>query len=167
MKVRGSHLAWGVLAVAVVVWAVSRWAPDDERAIRRQLGLLEDLIAKAEGENDLAGANKVRRVGDLFTPEFEIRIEPYAQVVRDRGELLRVAMAYRSRSSTVALTFRDEELDVDSAAGTAELAAVAVVSGDGLRRESYRLRIGWRREEGEWLIRRVAVVEVLEGSPWI
>lgn len=166
MKVRGSHLLWGVLAVAVAAWAASRLGGGDEGRIRRQLGRLEDLVAKAEGESDLAGANKVRKIGDLMTPEFEIRIEPYGQVVRDRGELLRVAMAYRSRSRTIDLDFRDQELDVEARTRTAELQAVAVVSGDGRRRETYRVAVGWSEEGGEWRIRRIDVIEVLEGSPF-
>lgn len=166
MRIRGSHLAWGVLAVAAAVWAVSRMGSDDERAIRRQLGRLEDLVAKAEGESNLEGANKVRRIGDLLTPEFEIHVEPYGQTVRDRRELLRVAMAYRARSSTVALSFRDEDLEVDPRSRTARLDAVALVSGDGLRHERYRVTMGWSEEGGEWLVHRLAVLEILEGSPF-
>lgn len=165
MKLRGSHVAWGLLAAAAVAWAVSHMGPGDERRIRRQLDRLADLVAKSAGESELAGANKVRQIGNLLTPEFEIRIEPYSEVVRDRRELLRVAMAYRARSPAIGLAFRDQDLKVDPRSRTAELAAVAVVSGDDLRRESYRVAIGWSRDDGEWLIRRIDVVEVLEGSP--
>ncbi len=164
MRIRGSHLLWGALAVAVVAWAVSRLGSDDTRRIRQRLGEVERLIEKAEGESNLAGAGKVRRLGELFAPELEILIEPYSEQVSDRSELRRVVMGYRSRAATIAVAFRDRELEVDAGGRRARLDAVAAVSGDGDRRESYRVAIDWEKLGDEWLIRRIDVLEVL-GDP--
>lgn len=162
MTIRASHLLWVVLAVAVAVWAVARLGSDDARRIRRRLGELERLIEKAEGESNLVGAGKVRRLGELFAPELEVAIEPYSQTVSGRSELARVTMAYRSRSAAIDVAFRAVELDVDAASRTARLDAVAVLSGDDARRESYRVSFAWQKLGDEWLIRRVDVLEVLE-----
>ncbi len=156
-----------LLVVAAAVWAV-RYFLGDEARIRRQLGELEELVGKAEGEGDLIGANKVRKIGELFTQDFEITIPPYSVSVRDRGDLMRVVMLYRSRTKSATLGFRDVETTIDGASRNAEMGAVAILSGhDGTttRRESYRVALSWSQVEGEWLIRRLEVSEVLEGTP--
>ena len=165
MKIRGSQLLWVVLAAAAVIWAGSRLLGGEARKIRRQLAELEQLIEKEEGESNLIGANKVRRIGELLAPQFEIDIVPYSQVVRDRQQLLRVAMGYRSRSATIEVDFRQHEIDVDAAARSASHRAVAVLSGRDRGRESYRIAFQWTEIEGEWLVRRIDVLEVLEGVP--
>ncbi len=164
MKIRGSQLLWIVLAAAAVVWAASRFLGGETQRIRRQLAELEQLIEKAEGENNLIGANKVRRIGELMAPQFEIEIVPYSQVVRDRQQLLRVAMGYRSRSPTIEVDFRDQEIEVDTARRSASHRAVAVLSGQGRGQESYRVAFQWTQIEGEWRLRRIDVLEVLEGA---
>lgn len=166
MKVRGSQVAGIALAVAVAAWAFTRFGPGDARVIRQKLGTLEDQIAKDDGESNLAGAAKARQIGELLTPQFEIVIVPYSETVTSRQELLRLAMAYRSRSSRVGLAFRDERLEIDPAARTARLDAVAALSGDDQRRESYRVAFDWEKSGGDWLIRRIEVLEVLEGAPF-
>lgn len=165
MKLRGSHLLALALGVAIAVWAVTRLGSGDARAIRQKLGELEALIEKDAGEGNLAGAAKARQIGDLLTSQFEIVIVPYSEKISDRRELARVALAYRSRSRTVGLDFRDQELEIDPSGRNARLAAVAALSGDDLRRESYRVAIDWEKSGGDWLIRRVEVLEVLEGAP--
>lgn len=165
MTIRGSHLLWIALAAAVAVWAVGRIGSGDARAIRRNLARLEDLIQKESGESHLAGADKARRIGDLLTPQFEIDIVPYSEKITDRRELVRVALAYRSRSRTVGLDFRDQRLEIEPAARTARLDAVATVSGDDRRHERYRVALDWQKSGRDWLIRRITVLEVLEGAP--
>lgn len=171
MNERGSgmlpKLLLALIVVAVAFWAVQHFLSDEAR-IRRQLGELEDLVGKAEGEGDLIGANKVRKMGDLFTQDFEVSVPSYSVSVRDRGELMRVAMLYRSRTKTATLGFRDVDVAVDKATRTAEMSAVATLSGNdgnGPRRESYRVALSWTQVQGEWLIRRLEVLEILEGTP--
>ena len=132
-----------LIVLAAAFWAVRHYLSDEAR-IRRQLSELEDLVGKAEGEGDLIGANRVRKMGDLFTQDFEVSVPPYSVSVRDRGELMRVAMLYRSRTNTATLGFRDIDVSIDKVSRIAEVGAVAVLSGnDGTspRRESYRVAI--------------------------
>lgn len=165
MKLRPSHLLLIALAGAAAIWAFNRFGPSDARLIRKQLSVLEDLIAKDGKESNLVSVDKARRLGDLLTPEFEVDVAPYSERVTNRQELARLTLAYRSRSRSVWLEFRDEELEIDPAGRTARLDAVAAVSGDDLRRESYRVAIDWEKSGGDWLIRRVEVLEILEGGP--
>jgi hypothetical protein len=165
VRIRGNQLLWIALAAAVAVWAVGRLGSGDARILRQKLARLEELIEKVSGENNLTGADKARRIGDLLTPQFEIDVVPYAEKISDRRELVRVAMAYRSRSRTVGLDFRDQELEIDPAGRSARLDAVAAVAGDDGRRESYRVAVDWEKSGRDWLIRRVTVLEVLEGAP--
>ena len=165
MKLRPSHLLWIVLVLAAGAWIWSRLGSADQRVIRQKLSRLESLIEKDGSENNLVDANKVRQIGDLLTPEFEVDVVPYSQKVTNRQELMRLAMGYRARSQKVGVDFRDEELTIDAASRSARLAAVVVVSGGEMRRESYRVAMDLEKSGSDWLIRRVEVLEVLEGSP--
>ncbi len=159
--VKAYHVLFLVIVIAAAVWAVSHWR-SDERQIRRQLGQLAELLEKPAGESALAGANQVRQIGDLLTTNFEIDIAPYGQVVRDRQELLRTAMGYRSRVETAGLAFRGVEIELGNAGRTATLQAVAVLSGRdaaGPRRDAYRVALDWVEQGGEWKISRIDVVE--------
>lgn len=165
MKSRSIQLLYAVLIVAVAFWIWSQWS-SDRRRIQRQLGRLQDLIEKTGDENSLTAANKARQVGNLMTREFEIGLEPYAGVVTDRARLSQVVLGYRDASSRIGLDFRDQELGLDETHGFADMTLVATVTGaiDGNSyRERYRLRLRWIEEEGEWLIQRVDLLEVLEG----
>ena len=165
-KPRARQIVWIVLAAGILTWAALRLLPSDARRINARLDELASLVEKTAGEGQLVGAGKGRKIGELLTPSFEIVITPYGERVTDRGELLRLSLAYRSGTSTVDADFRDRRLEIGPAGRTATLETVAVLSGrDGEipRREAYRVTIAWRLDGGQWLIERLEVLEVLEG----
>ncbi len=162
-----SRWLYVVLALAVGAWLLTTLG-GEERRIRGRLTELGDLLEKDNDESPLAAAEKSRRVGLLFTRDFEIRLEPFQQVVTDRRQVTRTMLGYRSRFGKVSVGFRDEQLEIDEAAGRADLALTAVVSASrdgGPSREAYRLAFHLRKVEGEWLIERADLLEVLEGAP--
>ena len=149
----------------MALWIGNQWS-SDRRRIERQLGKLQDLIEKTGKESALVAANKAREVGLLLTREFELHLEPYAGVVTDRARLSQVVLGYRNSAASIGLEFRDRDLGLDPDLGIGDMTTVAVVTGSlgGDRyRERYRLRLRWIEEEGEWLIQRVDLLEVLEG----
>lgn len=163
---RAAPVLYALLALAVAYWLVQGWN-SDRRRIGRQLDELRELVEKTGPENDLAAANKARQVGDLLARDFELHLEPYGPVVTDRQRLMQVTLGYRRRAERIGLDFHDREFTVDPRLRVADLTTTATLTGrtaGSAYRELYRLRLGWVEEEGEWRIRRVELLEVLDGS---
>ncbi len=159
-----AYLLYAVLALAVGIWLYNSWS-SDRRRIERQLDGFRSLIEKEGEESALTAANKARQVGELLTRDFALHLEPYAGVVTDRRELVRVILGYRTRASRIGLDFRDRDLALDETLKIGDMALVAALGGvaDGQRyREGYRLRLRFVPEDGEWRIQRVDLLEVLE-----
>ena len=167
MSSKVTYLLYALLAAGVALWLFSRW-DGDRRRIERQLTTLQELIENDDGESALSGASKARQIGDLLTRDFELLLEPFSSAISDRGRLAQATLAYRNRAQRVRLEFSDRELEIDDRLRVADMTVVAAVSGaaDGRSfRESYRIAIRWAIEEGEWRMRSVELLEVLEGLP--
>lgn len=170
MKGRSGQVLMAVLILVAMVGALRYWF-SEERRIRARLGQVEEYLGKPEGEGDLIGANKARKLGELFTPDFEISIPQYDISVSDRGELVRVALLYRSRAKSATASFSPGEINIDGSGVNATVQVTATLTGNDegtRRRESYRVAIDWAKDSREgWLIRRLEVLEVLEGNPFL
>jgi hypothetical protein len=80
---------------------------------------------------------------------------------------MQVTLGYRRRAERIGLDFHDRELTVDPRLRVADLTTTATLTGrtaGSAYRERYRLRLGWVEEEGEWRIRRIELLEVLDGT---
>lgn len=156
-----------LIAVAAAVWAY-QWWHGDERRLRSRLGELADLISKSEGENQLTAVNQPRRLGLFLAEPFEIRLEPFGQVLSDRQQLQQAFFAYRGGFAEISADFAVEKLTIDPATRLATMETVATLSGErtggGPARDAYRLRLGWVENAGEWQLREVVLVEVLGGG---
>ncbi len=169
MKLKTVHGLYGLLAIGVGLW-IYQQLDSEERRIRGQLAALQDLIEKDGPENDLVAVNKARLLGELFSSDFEAHILPLSTSLSDLQGLMQIALQYRRQHDRISLDFRDQELSVDRHLQRAEMAAVAVITGarGGLSQERYRMRFEWIAEDDAWRIRRLEVLEVLEGSPaWL
>lgn len=167
MKPRAASLVWALVAVGAAVW-VWQWWHGDERRLRSRLGELADLISKSEGENQLTAANNARLLGFFLAELFEIRLEPFGQVVRDREQLQQAFFAYRAGFGQITADFAVENLEIDAATRLAAMEVVATLTGErasgGPARERYRLRLGWVETAREWQLREVVLVEALGGG---
>ena len=152
------------LAVAAVLgaaWVFFGVWNSDARRIGRQLSILQKLAAKTALENDLEGANRARRITDLFALEFELRAEPENYATSSRQDLVRAVMLYRRRSRNLLVQVSREELFVERDGRSAtHYALVEFVNdlGDFAGTESYPLRIEWVMEDGDWRIRRLELL---------
>lgn len=155
-------LLYAAVAIGAAVW-LAFFLLGEERQVRARLGELQQILDKADGESQLVGVNKARRLGEMFTAQFVIDLAPFGLTVDNRQDLMRTAAGYRGRSAEVGVEFREESLTLDG--DRAEHGLVATVTGARGGREAYRLHIQWAREEGEWKIARLDVLEVLEGNP--
>ena len=166
MQGRASYFLYALLALAAGVWLFSQMGGEKRRLMKRLEGLGE-LVEKSGEESDLVAANKARNVGLLFARDFAIDLQGRARgAVTERARIAQVMMRYRSPPSRIDLTFRDVEVEMNEAASTADMTAVATASAtvDGepsVRR--FRLAFHWVKEEREWVIQRAELVEELAG----
>lgn len=167
MKIRLPTLLYAVVALVAVVWLI-RYLTSEERRIHRQLAALQELIEKEGPESNLAQVDRARRLGDLLTEAFEIRVDPLGRSLSDRRQLGQLFVQYRAGPQRIELSFFDEELEIEAQLGVAVMELVALVAahgGDRLQRERYRLRFAWSKEEGTWRIRQIEVLEILDAPP--
>lgn len=158
MPVRPIRLLWLALAVGVAVWAWTAWASEEVR-IHRRLAALVGAIERSPGEGDLVGAAKANKLASLFAQPFSVEVIPEGLSLDDRGRLQQVVWSYRSGRRRIGLDFRGRETTLGEGARAAETTATAVVSGEPGEREGFRVRFSWVREDGDWRIRRLEVLE--------
>lgn len=127
-------------------------------------------MTKEGPEEQIAAWGTAREVGSLFAPGFVVLAEPYEAKITDLRRLVSSVHRYRTTGRAVGLVIGDREIEIRD--DTAESTFVATVTlrreGRDPARESYRIVARWQREDGEWLIGHLALVEVLEGpaGPW-
>lgn len=165
-------LALAGLAIALGTWWFHSWYTSPERRIVRQLGRIQKLIAKAPGESNLTALGKARAATDLFASEFEFEAAAFDFHTRDRQRLISGIHHYRSRAQTILMQLAEREISVDAAAGRASSHVTThfiTKTRDVAGREAYRFQINWLREEGEWRMDYVRLLEVIDEPPqsWI
>ncbi len=155
-----------VVLVLVGVLFYLNWR-GDRRQILRRLDRLEELMSKRGPEESLASFGIVREVSSFFVDGFAARAEPWEGSLTDRKELTGALMRYRSSAQVIDAEIGNRELEIDSDLGLATLLAVSnVVMDFGGRKgqERRKVRIEWVREEGDWWIREVELLEPLGGG---
>ena len=153
----------GVLAVAVSGWL---WWRSDERRIGRALERLERACEKEGPEGALSLLGRTQTILDAFAPGFRVSARPYEGTLTDARELAGVIHRYRALSDRIRVRDAERRIEVQPN-GTAEMSALFAVdgSGDGRKgRESFRAQLYWVEVDGDWKIREVEVVEVVERS---
>ncbi|MEO8276063.1 MAG: nuclear transport factor 2 family protein [Thermoanaerobaculia bacterium] len=155
-----------LLAVVVTLFATYRWWASDQRRIRARFASLQTELEKSGKEGTLDRFAHARAVDKLFADGFVIRAQPYEGTLTDRQELMAVVDRYRESAETVRVGASDVLLTVRENA-TAEMSAIVEAVGEragGPGRERLRLRIAWRKDDGEWRIQELEVLEVLDSS---
>ena len=156
-----------VLAVGGGIWWAVRALAGDEQKIRRCFSRLSELIDKREGESLILAAARGQALGNLFTDDFEARLElaEFSGHVSPE-EIVAHAVRARSQFSRLELRFADLQVRVLPKGREAETAAVATLSGRSLSgadwgTETRLLRCRLRKgDDGHW---RVMAAELTQG----
>ena len=164
---KSSRLLYGALAAAVLVWGLMSLGGDDESAIRAQLDRVSDLVSKEPGEKALESADRARRLVELFTEDFEVKLDPVGVRVANGPELARPFVGMRRQAERLDVSFDVDELEVADDFPTASMTATATVSGrvqGELRRESFRVVLAWKKQGRDWRIESLHVTERVDGG---
>lgn len=172
MKSITVRLLYGAVALGFVVWLVQSGVFDsDERDVRRQLGQLRELLEKEGGEEAGTAERKARRIGALYTREFEFHLKDSSshRVLTDRDELEKEYLGYYRGADAIKVVFRDQELAVDESRRTAEMKLEAIVTsswegGDHKGRDLWNLELAWVEEDGEWRMHRCLIESLDSGA---
>lgn len=153
-----------LLAVVLVVSFV--WWRSDRRRLASRLNEAIEQVSKEGPEDQLTTFGKMRRLVGLFAPGFVVLGGAYEGSISDAQQLAGVVASYRSTVSELRFVVRHRTLELDATRGTAQMLLTldSISRGEGgPSHESYRFRIAWVRNDGEWWIQEVELLEV--GSP--
>jgi hypothetical protein len=154
-----------LIALVAGVCAVRFW-PSDERAIRRQLALIESAGSKAAAEKPVEALLKARQIAELFGDPCLLTVESvqhagsYARKqIQDRVVMVRAAYLQAS------VSLHDVAIDID-AEKTAVVRGTVRLRGqqatEAAVADAHELRAEMRPIDGKWLFTAVEIVQVLE-----
>ncbi|MBN1269599.1 MAG: nuclear transport factor 2 family protein [Kiritimatiellae bacterium] len=147
---------------AALVFLLVDW---DRRAIMKNLRQLESLVSKDTSETTFAALTRAREIASLFTRRPEIRFPPYLPSVSDRQELSGLIYQGRGMADTISVRIHDTTLEVDSGRREAVLQMTArgtAARGNLEDTDVRELELGWKREDGKWLISRMRAISAIQ-----
>lgn len=159
-------LSW-MLAVGALVCAGFLWLgwPSPERALRRQLQEMAELLSFQANEPPLNALGEINRLCAHLTPDVEVQIEARGfgrRTVRGREEIREGLRAYRQRFNGARVEFPDIRVEL----APDRLSAVVYVTVEArLPGESdvwlQEMKLWFRRDGRQWQLARAETLQPL------
>ena len=155
-----------VLGVLLIGAGLFKWWPSDERAIRRQLDAVADTLTVPSTDTALS---KITRLGELknyLTPDARIDLGSFVAASRDA--VMAAAEQWTPPPGGIFVAFSNDEIALNGNEGSVRLTLKATrpdpATGEpvDLLRD---LRVQMTKQNGDWLIRSVAPVDLSEKAP--
>lgn len=154
-----------LLVVLAVGFIAFRFWPSDERAIRKQLALIEEAGSRDPAEKPVEFLMKSRQIAGLFNDPCELTVEAADyRGVFDRKQIMDRITLVRSSFNRVIVDLYDISIDFPEK----QTAAVSLTlrlrseSGSDTIADVHEVAATLRKIEGTWLVTSVRIVEVLE-----
>lgn len=155
-----------IISIAILAGYIAiRFWPGDERAIRKQLALIEEAGSKGAAEQPIEALFKAKQIADLFADPCLLTVEAvrYAgsyprKQIQDRIVMVRAFYA-QARVSLHDISIEIAETNTAVVHGTIRLRGE--VKGEAIA-DVHELRAEMKKIDGNWLFTSVAIVEVLE-----
>ena len=156
-----------IVMVAVLVAGVVSYRLwfSDERAIKKQLALVEKEGSKAEGEQPMDGLIKAVKIAALFSDPCQLIVESVRyDGSYSRKDIQEYIMLVRSLFTRVEVSMHDVVIDrivnkTTVVRGTLRLHGKA--TGEAVA-DAYKFQAEAAKIDGEWLFTSVTIVELLE-----
>ena len=153
-----------MLALALGFIAFRFW-PSDERAIRKQLALIEEAGSKEPTEKPIQALVKAKQLAGLFHDPCRLEVEAvdYAGEYPRKQIMDRITLV-RASYTRARVSLHDVVVDIPQDA-TAVVHCTIRVQGEGTGQpvaDVQELRADLRKIEGDWLFTAIRLVEVLE-----
>jgi hypothetical protein len=158
-------LAILLLLAAAGFWGWTHWHPSPERQIRQRLTTLKNLLSFHASDGKLTGAVQLNRLGWLFTPEAEVRVDapgtPRATLT-GRETIVQAAAAARQATGDVEVDFLDVVVTLHPDRHSAVVEATCRVRELGSQENWIQdLRFQFIQTGEGWMITRVETVRTL------
>lgn len=153
---------------AVVIAACWLWTvlfPSPEAVIRNRLNALAKTLSFNSQSGMISQALAAQKAADFFTPDVDIDLnvtgyEPLT--LHGRDEVQQIAMAGRSRLSSMKIEFPDMNITIDPGGQTAKvnLTGKATIAGQrDISAQEFNFML--KKVDGQWLIYKVETVRTL------
>lgn len=161
-----SHI---LIVIVLAGTALSTWLylTSDTRQIRNQLNTLVTLSDKKGPEQGIEALSKAAGIGKLFSEQCTLKLEEYGHSgTYFRKDITDSVFMIRNRSHQITVTMYDITIAIDKpthAVLTLTLHLSGMVGeGDETAVDVSEIALTMNKEEGDWLIDSVTVVQVLE-----
>ena len=153
-----------ILAILLIGAGVYKWWPSDERAIRRQLDALADVLTVPSTDTDLARITRLAELRNYFAPD--VRIHFGNQDVISRDVLLALVQRWAPPQGGIFVEFVDVAVNVDDN-DTARISLTAKASSPDVRTGEQTVdvreaNVGMAKQNGDWVITSVEPQEARE-----
>ncbi len=141
------------------------WLEDDERIIHSKVNRLVEVAGKDGNETVFVGVSRAREIADHFSSDFSLDLgRPFPGGVSGRDELTAAIVQVRANAQELSLRATDRQLEIaeDGESAVMELTGRGSLShSGGEAREARRFRVEWIREDGDWKIETVELLDII------
>jgi hypothetical protein len=154
--------------IGIAFWLWTVLFPSPENVIRSRLNTLARNISFSSKGGLLGQAYDAQKAADFFTTDVDVdlNVPGYDSItLHGRDEVLQVAMASRSRLSSLKVEFPDMNVTIDPGGQTAKvnLTAKAIVPGErDISAQEFNFML--KKVDGKWLIYKVETVKTLSNG---
>jgi hypothetical protein len=144
-----------VLAVVLVAAATYKWWPSDERAIKRQLDAVADVLTVPSTDTDASRAARLAELPTYFAPDVRVQIGDLR--VASREDLMAQANTWQTPPGGVFVEFANvkiQNVTADSAQVSLLLKTTRPGPDASLPPEtaSYDVTVLMSKRDGDWLL---------------
>lgn len=156
-------IALGILILAVLA-ALWLW-PDEEKAVRKQLAVLDDAGSKALDEKPLETIQRAARIGALFHDPCRLVVETdEREGDYSRKEIIDRVVMVRSSLGQARVETHDLKVDFPSKGAALLVFTLRLVAASGGERHGdvHEVEARMAKIEGDWLFTELKIIEVME-----
>ncbi|MCH8473792.1 MAG: nuclear transport factor 2 family protein [Opitutales bacterium] len=132
-----------------------------DRRLDQMLGAME----KTGEESQFVQIGVAREVQGFFTSDVQLQIGPPVGQIEGRPDIQRAVIGGRAQAETLSFSTANRQAEVreDESEAIYEVTVRGNAQVGGQRRtDSVRVQINWVRQEGNWLIQSIRLLEDLE-----
>ena len=162
---RAVPLIAAIALICIGIWLWTVLHPSPEKVIRSRLNALANAISFSSSGGVLGRAYDAQKAADFFTTDVDVdlNVAGYDSIsMHGRDEVLQVALAARSRLTSLKVDFLDMNVTIDPGGETAKvnLTGKAVVPGQrDISAQEFNCM--QKKVDGKWLIYKVETVKTL------
>lgn len=151
-----------ILAIGALVFYL---LPDEEKQVRKQLNLLEQLASKQAKETGLQSIKKAAQISSLFTDPCRLKVERLdfeGEFIRK--EVINHIQIARNSFSQVNVQFHDITIEFPNKTTANVIMTLQLTGKNGGENwaDTHEIDAGMIKNEGDWLLSECTLIEVLK-----